>query len=271
MDEIRMPVIFSGHGSPMTALDLNDITAGMRAVGESVLRIFGRPKAILAISAHWFTEGTYVQSAPQPKQEYDFQGFPEELSQVAYPVTGCGDLTQRVQELLGDKVSVNDDWGIDHGTWSVLVHMFPKADVPVVQLSVNKSFTAQDCYDLGKALVQLRSEGYLIFGSGNIVYDPEKVGYTADKAALRNREGTQEAIAFNNYICRAVEYHHEDRALNWEIGPNSEYAVPTVDHYWPLLYTLGAADGDDGVAVNRVFTMGSVAMTMFAFGMFPKQ
>ena len=90
-------------------------------------------------------------------------------------------------------------------------------------------------------------------------------------ALSRNREGTQEAIAFNNYICRAVEYHHEDRALNWEIGPNSEYAVPTVDHYWPLLYTLGAADGDDGVAVNRVFTMGSVAMTMFAFGMFPKQ
>lgn len=271
MDDIRMPVIFSGHGSPMTALDMNDITAGMRAVGESVLKIFGKPKAILAISAHWFTEGTFIQSAAQPKQEYDFEGFPEELSQVVYPVTGCADLTKRVQELLGDRVSVNDDWGIDHGTWSILVHMFPRADIPVVQLSVNKNFTPQECFDLGKSLAQLRSEGYLIIGSGNVTYNPEKVAYTADKAALRNREGSQEAISFNNYICRAVEYHHEDRALNWEIGPNSEYAVPTHDHYWPLLYIIGAADGDDGVAVNRVFTMEDIAMTMFAFGMFPKQ
>jgi 4,5-DOPA dioxygenase extradiol len=271
MDDIRMPVIFAGHGSPMTAMDKNDITAGMRAVGESILQIFGKPKAILSISAHWVTEGTYVQGAAQPRQVYDFQGFPEELTKLEYPVTGCGELTRRVRELLGDKVSVNDDWGIDHGTWSVLIHMFPRPDIPVVQLSVNSGLTARECFALGQSLAQLRSEGYLILGSGNVVYDPAAENYEAYLKAGGNREGSQEAVSFNNYICRAVEYHHEERAFDWEMGPNSEFAVPTVDHYWPLLYTLGAADGDDGVAVNRVFTMGSVAMTMFAFGMFPKR
>ena len=165
----RMPVIFSGHGSPMIALEQNDITEGMKKIGKKVISEYGKPKAILAVSAHWYTRGTFTQSTKDPSQIYDMYGFPRELYQVKYPVHGDQALTDRIKGLLGNQVSIDDSWGIDHGTWTVLVHMFPKADIPVVQLSVDGTLTSEECFEIGKKLAPLREEGYLIFGSGNIV------------------------------------------------------------------------------------------------------
>ena len=256
---MRIPVIFSGHGSPMVALDHNDITAGMEEAGRNVIAKYGKPKAILAISAHWYTRGTYTQSAEQPKQIYDMYSFPEELYQVKYPVTGDKQLTEKIQSVLGNLVSVDDSWGIDHGTWTVLVHMFPKADIPVVQLSVDGTLTAEQCYEVGKRLSALRDEGYLIFGSGNVVHNLRRVEWD-------NPDGTKMAHAFNDYIVDAVKAGAKDKVIHYTEGPESTYAVPTPDHYLPLIYCLGAADGDKVQLFNNVCNLGSMAMTGFVWG-----
>ena len=132
-----MPVIFSGHGDPMIALRDDEVTRGMKKVGDKIIEKYGKPKAILSISAHWYVKGTFIQTAEQPKQIYDMYGFPKELYELKYPVKGFKSLFDRVIELLGIKVKINNEWGIDHGTWTVLIHMFPKADIPVVELSVD--------------------------------------------------------------------------------------------------------------------------------------
>ena len=173
----KTPVIFTGHGSPMLAIDENDLTREMQRVGADVLTSEDRPKAILAISAHWYVPGTYIQSVEKPRQIYDMYGFPEELYQLQYPAKGCPELTQDVCQLLGNDVSIDDSWGIDHGTWSVMVHMFPNAPIPVVQLSVNSTFTPDQCFELGHKLAPLREKGYLIWASGNIVHNLRRVQY----------------------------------------------------------------------------------------------
>lgn len=254
----RTPVIFSGHGSPMIALEHNAITAGMEAVGREVLKKYGKPKAILAISAHWYTHGTYIQSAEIPNQIYDMYGFPQELYQVKYPVHGDLTLTERIQELLGNQVSIDNSWGIDHGTWSVLVHMFPKADIPVVQLSVDSTLTSEEIYEMGTKLASLRDEGYLIFGSGNVVHNLRRVEWD-------NPDGTPMTHAFNNYIIEAVKTGANDRILHYTEGPDAAYAVPTPDHYLPLIYCLGAAAGDKAELFNNVCNLGSMAMTGFVW------
>ena len=134
----RMPTLFVGHGSPMMALEHTETTNTFKSIGENIIKNYDKPKAILAISAHWYADGTYIQSAENPKQIYDMYGFPQELYEVVYPAKGDSNLTKEVQKLLGNSVSINDTWGIDHGMWTVLVHMFPDASIPVVQLSINK-------------------------------------------------------------------------------------------------------------------------------------
>lgn len=255
----RMPVIFSGHGSPMLALEHNDITRTLRETGEQLLVSHGKPKAILAISAHWYTDGTFVQSAETPKQVYDMYGFPRELYEVKYQVKGCRDLTEEVERLLGNGVSVNDGWGIDHGTWTVLVHLFPKADIPVVQLSVNAGLTAEQSADLGRALIPLREQGYLIFGSGNVVHNLRMVDWD-------NAGGSSACERFNKTITDAVLAGDTDKVLHYEKHPDAAYAVPTPEHYLPLCYCLGAADGDAARAFNNVCSLGAIAMTGYVFG-----
>ncbi len=255
----RMPVVFVGHGSPMMALEDTEITRTIHAVGERIARDFGRPKAILAVSAHWFVPGTFVQSAPEPKQVYDMYGFPQELYQVKYSVKGDASLTHRVEELLGSRVSVNDEWGIDHGTWTVLVHMFPEADIPVVQLSVSRGLSPQESYELGRELTALRDEGVLILGSGNVVHNLMRVQW-------ENPNGTVETESFNDYIRDAVLEGDAEKVANFRSHPNARYAVPTPDHFLPLLYIMGAADGDRAEAFNDTCTMGALAMTGFIFG-----
>lgn len=258
MTERIMPVVFSGHGSPMVALEHNQITEGMQKVGEKIINTYGKPKAILAISAHWYTDGTYIQSAGTPRQIYDMYGFPPELYEVKYPVRGDNDLTNEVLKLLGNDVTINDSWGIDHGTWTVLVHMFPKADIPVVQLSVNGNLPPKEHYAIGEKLTVLRKQGYLIFGSGNIVHNLMRVEWD-------NEGGTPMTYRFNDTIRNAVVSHDHQTVIHYEDLPDASYAVPTPDHYLPLLYCLGAAGNDEVKVFNNVCNLGSMAMTGFVF------
>ena len=255
----KMPVVFSGHGDPMIAVREDDVTRGMARVGKDIMEKYGKPRAILAVSAHWFGKGTYVQKTDAPKQIYDMYGFPKALYEVKYPVKGCAELSDRVLELLGDTVSVRNDWGIDHGVWTVLVHMFPDADIPVVQLSVDTSLPADSLYEIGKKLSPLREEGYLIFGSGNVVHNLRMVDWD-------NPDGTPMTYAFNSYIISAVLSGETDKAIHYQNGPEARYAVPTSEHYLPLVYCLGAADGDSAEVFNNVCNLGSMVMTGFIFG-----
>ena len=256
----KMPVIFSGHGDPMLALRDDDITRELAGIGQKVLEQFGKPTAILAVSGHWYTLGTYVQTAETPRQVYDMYGFPPELYEVKYPVKGDAALGERVQKLLGKGCKVNNDWGIDHGTWTVLVHMFPDADIPVVQLSVNGLLKPEEHYEFGKTLAALREEGYLIFGSGNVVHNLRMVEWN-------NPNGSEACVAFNDYVAGKVASRDDDAVIHYERIPNAAYAVPTPDHYLPLLYILGATEGEAPTVFNNVCNLGSIAMTGFAFGL----
>ena len=205
----KTPVIFIGHGSPMLAIDENDLTREMQRIGADILNSPEKPKAILAISAHWYAPGTYIQSAEKPRQVYDMYGFPEELYQLKYPVRGCSDLTKEVCDRLGSDVSINDSWGIDHGTWSVMVHMFPDASIPVVQLSVNSHLRTEQCVEIGRKLAPLREQGYLIWGSGNIVHNLRRIEWN-------NRGGSDQAEHFSQYIVDNVLNGNIDAFINYQ-------------------------------------------------------
>lgn len=231
---------------------------GLDTLGQDFTARFGKPKAILALSAHWFTRGTFVQTAETPRQIYDMYGFPKELYEFSYPAKGDPALAARVMDCLGNIVSVNNDWGIDHGSWTVLCHVFPKADVPVVQLSIDSLADPKELYALGEKLAPLRSEGYLILGSGNIVHNlrlVEDVPY-----------GSKETEAFNKHVIDLVKERKDAALISYENLPYASYAVPTPDHYLPLLYMLGAAKGEAPVIFNNHCEMASLAMTGFAFG-----
>jgi 4,5-DOPA dioxygenase extradiol len=204
-----MPVLFAGHGSPMLALEQSDATRELRAVGDRVIEQFGKPKAILAISAHWYTRGTFVQTAESPKQVYDMYGFPKELYDFQYPVQGCPALGERVCELLGDRVRVSNDWGIDHGTWTVLCHMFPTADIPVVQLSVDGTISREAILEIGRQLAPLRDEGYLIFASGNVVHNLRRVEW-------ENPNGSEACIAFNETVKEKIAARDDRAVMQYE-------------------------------------------------------
>ena len=255
----KMPVLFFGHGSPMIALQDDEITKKINQIGKDIVEKFGKPKGILAISGHWYTRGSFVQDAKEPKQIYDMYGFPQELYDIKYPVSGDEYLTNRVLELLKD-TKVNNDWGIDHGTWTVLVHLFPKADIPVVQLSVNGIVDTKEIFELGKKLEALRNEGYLIVGSGNIVHNLRLLQYDSSR-------GTDMAYEFDRYIVDAIVDKDYDKVINYKQNKVASYAVPTPDHYLPLVYCLGAAKDDEVKIFNDVCMQGSIAMTGFAFGL----
>lgn len=254
----RMPVIFSGHGDPMIALRDDDITAEIVDIGKKIVEGYGKPKAILSISAHWYSQGILVQSTFAPPQVYDMFGFPEELYRVKYPVKGDVALSYRVIKILGSKVKIENTWGIDHGTWTVLIHMFPNADVPVVQLSVDITANPRDLFEVGSKLSILRDEGYLIFGSGNIVHNLREIEWD-------NPHGSERTLAFNQTVIEAVLSGDNDKVIKYRTISNADYAIPTPEHYFPLIYCLGAADGDPAQVFNNVCNLGSIAMTGFFF------
>lgn len=256
----KMPVLFLGHGSPMIALEDSEVTRKFKEVGDSIIEKYNTPKALLLVSAHWYTNDTFVQSEENPRQIYDMYGFPDELYQVKYPAVGDRVLSKRVEELLGDLVDVNDQWGIDHGSWSVLLHMFPEADIPVVQFSVNRKLDERQSFNLGEKLGKLREEGYLIIGSGNIVHNLRQANFNSTT-------GTKRADEFDEFILENTLYKNFDNIINHEENKNSFYAVPTKDHFLPFMYSLGASLNDDGEAFNNIRTLDSISMTSYIFGM----
>jgi 4,5-DOPA dioxygenase extradiol len=256
---MKMPVIFVGHGSPMIAITHNEHTEELKRVGDYVLKTYGKPKAILMISGHWYQNDFFIQTDEHPKQIYDMYGFPNELYEVKYEVDGYRPLSDEVIKRMGDKlVSVNNDWGIDHGTWSVLVHMFPKADIPIVQLSVNARLNAKGSYLTGELLSDLREEGYLIMGSGNVVHNLREVDW-------ENPKGNYMSDGFDAYIKEAILKRDDEKVINYSSHKYASYAVPTPDHFLPLVYMLGASQGDHATVFNDYRELGSMAMTSYLF------
>jgi 4,5-DOPA dioxygenase extradiol len=236
----RMPAIFFGHGSPMNTVQQNRYTEAWTLLGA----LAGKPKAILAISAHWFTRGTAVTAMERPKTIHDFYGFPQALFDVQYPAPGDPKLAARVRELLAPvDVALDQSWGLDHGTWSVLKHAFPAADVPVVQLAIDGTKPASFHHALGAHLAPLRDEGVLIVGSGNVVHNLRTIGWAGGPPY-------DWAVRFNDYVRAAIDARQYDRLIDYEkAGADARLAVPTPDHYFPLLYVLGAQRDDEAAHV----------------------
>ena len=255
-----MPALFVGHGSPMNAIEQNRYSAGWRDLGERI----GRPRAILAISAHWYIRGTAVTGDQWPRTIHDFGGFPPALYAVSYPAPGDPALASRVAEL-GRPTSIGQStaWGLDHGTWSVLAHMYPAADIPVVQLSIDATQPAGFHYDLGGRLGALREEGVLLFGSGNIVHNLGLVDWRQDAAPR------PWAVAFDTAVADAIEAGRHDQLL--DALPESEpgrQAIPTPEHYLPLLYVLGARRANERAELSlRHVELGTISMTSVALGL----
>ena len=256
----RMPAVFVGHGSPMLALAHDGETRELRRIGDDVIAAHGKPKAILAISAHWYTNYTNVQTDEHPKQIYDMYGFPDELYEVDYPAAGSPELGRAVLDLPGLRVQENNQWGIDHGVWTPLVHMFPHADIPIAEFSVSRQLDARESYEVGRKLAALRDEGYLVLGSGNVVHNLRAVEWD-------NPHGTPMADAFDNAVRTAVQARDDEAVLAYEKLPHAAYAVPTPDHFLPLAYVLGASQGEKPQVFNNIRNLGSISITGYAFGL----
>jgi 4,5-DOPA dioxygenase extradiol len=250
----RMPAVLIGHGSPMNTLEDNRYTQAWRALGESL----PRPKAILCISAHWVTRGTAVTAMPTPKTIHDFGGFPKPLFDFQYPAPGSPELAQRVQALLAPTQVIADtqEWGLDHGTWSVLAHLYPKADIPVVQLSMDGALSAQQHYALAQRLAPLRDEGVLILGSGNVVHNLGRIQWGAGANAQPWGE------RFNEVVKAKIASHDHAALMDYsQFGDDAHLSIPTPEHYWPLLYVLAQQQaGDTAKIITDGMELGSVSM-----------
>ena len=236
-----MPAIFLGHGNPMNAVSQNAYTKAWNAIGKSV----PRPKAVLAISAHWYIPGTAVTVNDRPRTIHDFGGFPDKLFKVQYPAPGSPELARQVSKLLAPlDVGLDESWGLDHGTWSVLCHVFPKADIPVVQLSINETKPPQFHYDLGRLLAPLRNEGILIVGSGNLVHNLSLYAW-GDEGV----EPFDWAVRFEKSARDFMVAGDDARLVAYDkLGRDAALAIPTPDHYLPLLYVLGTRQPGDKVS-----------------------
>ena len=235
-----IPAIFFGHGNPMNAVTSNTWTEGWRRIGEQVTR----PKVILSISAHWYAPGTGVTVSTAPRTIHDFGGFPAELYRVRYPAPGDPVLASRVQGLLAPlDVALDDSWGLDHGTWSVLKHAWPAADVPVVQLSIDESRPAAFHFDVGGRLAPLRDEGVLIIGSGNLVHNLHAYAW-----GRHARDPYDWAVRFESAARDFMLAGDFEPLVNYEaLGKDALLSIPTPDHYLPLLYVLGCRQQGDGI------------------------
>jgi 4,5-DOPA dioxygenase extradiol len=253
---MMMPTIFLGHGSPMNAIEDNEFTKGWREISNTI----PRPDSILAISAHWFTEGTRVQTEMAPKTIHDFYGFPKKLIEAEYPVPGAPNVAERAIELLGNDVLIDNSWGVDHGAWSVLGIMYPYADIPVCQMSVNQNLSPKAIFEIGAKLKPLRDENIMIIGSGNIVHNLSLVDFSMSG-------GYDWADEFDQSIYSAIQARDFDRIIDYKkTGDCAKYAFSTPEHFNPLLYVLGASDEKDKLSVyNHSRTMGSLSMTSYVF------
>jgi 4,5-DOPA dioxygenase extradiol len=235
-----MPAVFLGHGNPMNALAKNAYTEGWTSIGKAI----PRPKAVLAVSAHWYVPGTAATIDPKPRTIHDFGGFPRELYRVEYPAPGSPELAQRLRDLLAPTpVELDEEWGLDHGTWSVLRHVFPGADIPVVQLSIDDRQPPAFHYDLGKRLAPLRGEGVLVVGSGNIVHNLETYAWGKDGVPPYDW-----AVRFEHQAKSLMSKGEDTRLAAYEtMGLDARLSAPTPDHFLPLLYVLGLRQKDESV------------------------
>ncbi len=256
IDKEKMPVLFIGHGSPMNAVEDNDYTRNWSKIVDKL----PTPKAILSVSAHWFTHGSRITDVEKPRTVYDMYGFPEELYKVRYDAPGAPDIARKTKELIKSAVTIDNSWGIDHGTWSVLCKMYPDASIPVFQLSIDASAPAQTHYKIGQDISALREEGVLILGSGNIVHNLSRVNW--DMAG-----GYQWADEFDRYVKdRIIQKRYDDVISYTNAGEAAELAVPTPDHFYPILYVLGASRNEDEVTIfNQSGTLGALSMTCYLF------
>lgn len=256
----RLPIVFYGHGSPMVALEKSDTTATWKTIAETI----GTPKAILCISAHWLTRGTAVTAMAQPRTIHDFGAFPQALFDMRYPAPGSPALAQRVVELLAPlPVRLDQEWGLDHGTWTVLHHAYPNADIPVVQLSMDVNATPAQHWEIGKMLRPLRDEGVLIMATGNIVHNLPAMDWENPDAPPYPW-----AERFNQTMLDAVMADEPRVVIDFEaLGDDAKRAVPTPDHFWPLLYALGARQPGEAAQLNPNFIHHkSLGMTSILIG-----
>jgi 4,5-DOPA dioxygenase extradiol len=258
-DMTRMPAVFIGHGSPMNTLERNDYTEGWRALGRQL----PRPRALLVVSAHWFIGATAVTAMARPRTIHDFYGFPPELFAFDYPAAGAPDVAEEVAETVKPQwVGLDhDQWGLDHGTWSVLAHLYPDADVPIVQLSINALKPLEYHLELAARLAPLRDRGIAILGSGNVVHNLRQVQWGRPNAAFDWVERFDDAV---------VEQLAEQPGDVLKVAGHPDYplAVPTPDHFIPLLYLAGLA-AEEGVGASpllRGYAMGSISMTCYGLG-----
>jgi 4,5-DOPA dioxygenase extradiol len=237
-----MPAIFFGHGNPMNAVMANEYTRGWATIGAAT----PRPKAIVCVSAHWYVPDTAVTISTSPRPIHDFGGFPEELFRVQYPAPGDPNLARRIQKLLAPTAVslVEERWGLDHGTWSVLCHVYPHADVPVIQLSIDETQPPAVHHEIGRRLAPLRDDGILLIGSGNLVHNLHT--YAWGQHAIRPFEW---AVRFEQRARELISNGDDKMVVNYEaLGRDAMLSVPTPDHYLPLLYVLGARHPGEAVS-----------------------
>lgn len=258
----KMPILFLGHGSPMNAIEENQFVEGFRNVGKTI----PKPNAILCISAHWLTKGTKVTAMDLPPTIHDFGGFPQALFDVQYPAPGSPELAKETQQILSPiSVELDDSWGLDHGAWSVIKHLYPNADIPVIQMSIDYNQSMQYHFDLANKLQSLREKGILIIGSGNIIHNLRMVDFANMNKdnygydwAIEVREKVNSFLLDGNYT-PLIQYEKQSKAF--------QLAIPTPDHYIPLLYILGLQQKNEQLSLfNDKLVAGSLSMTSLKIG-----
>jgi 4,5-DOPA dioxygenase extradiol len=257
----KMPVLFIGHGSPMNALEDNEFTGEWQRLAAAL----PKPKAILCISAHWLTQGAFVTAMAKPPTIHDFGGFPEALFAVDYPAPGDPGLADRIgKDVQGTRIKADQDWGLDHGAWSVIMRMYPQADVPVVQLSIDYPRPPRWHYELGRELASLREKGVLILASGDMVHNLRRVAFDR----IGEPFGFDWALEAQAKFNKLISARDHDALIDYpSLGEAVRLAIPTPDHYYPLLYALALQEkGDEAVVFNDKAVGGSVTMTSLRIG-----
>lgn len=249
----KMPVLFLGHGNPMYAIEQNEFTESWKQLGTSL----PIPQAILSISAHWETNGTYLSAIGQPKTIHDFGGFPRELYEVQYPAPGSPSLAAEIAQRLPNIKLDHNQWGLDHGTWSILKHIYPEANIPTLQMSLNKQLSNREHYALASQLAYLREMGVLIIGSGNIVHNLHLINWRNEEAYHDWAKEANDLIkewVIEGDVVNLMDYKNMGKAIN--------LAVPTPEHFIPLIYILALRNKTDKISVfNDKLLMGSLSMT----------
>lgn len=259
---VKMPVLFLGHGSPMNAIEENEFVAGFRNIAKEI----PKPNAILCVSAHWETKGTFVTAMQNPPTIHDFGGFPKELFEVQYPAPGDLFLAKETKALITKtNVGLDDKWGLDHGAWSVIKHLYPNADIPIIQMSLDYNQSPQYHYELAQEIKSLREKGVLIIGSGNMVHNLRMLSW---QQLNTPGYGFDWAIEANETMKKHILNGDHEPLINFRSqGKTFDLAIPTPEHYLPLLYTLALQEKNDAVSLfNDKAVAGSLTMTSVKIG-----